>query len=107
MITVDLKINCNCQLVATDNTNYCNLGYNIDDVIIVEGVTGIGYQISNLNDTCEQISKITRSTSNDLVALQSTINRILYPCGTDSNDDELIGTFDSIDSIFNDILDPC
>lgn len=99
MINVDLKINDNCQLVATDTTNYCNLKYNIDDVIIVEGITGVGYKTTNLNSTCN-------STQYDWTEFNNIINKILYPCGT-TEDDELFGTFDYINSLLNVILDPC
>lgn len=107
MINVDLKINCNCQLVATDTTNYCNIGYDINDVIVVEGVTGLGYQISNLNNACGQtFSRMRSIDSDDWTTVNRLANRILYPCGT-TEDSELFGTFDYINSLFNAILDPC
>lgn len=99
MINVDLKINCNCQLVATDTTNYCNIGYDINDVIVVEGVTGIGYQTTNLNNACSQLY--------DCTELNNILNKILYPCGTTNDDDEVFGPFDYINSLLNTILDPC
>lgn len=49
MITVDLKVNCDCQLIATDYTNYCNFGYDISEVVVVEGITKLGYKVNGLN----------------------------------------------------------
>lgn len=107
MITVDLKINCDCQLIATDYTNYCNLEYDISEVVVVEGITGIGYKVSRLNEGCVQKFKSRNiNTSDDFYYLNRAANSILNPC-SDLNAGTVFGTFDYINGLVNQILDPC
>lgn len=82
MITVDLKINCDCQLIATDYTNYCDFGYNVSEVIVVEGITGLGYKTSELTE-----NGISNTPAFNL--LNKMLDKILDPneCYPDESDD--------------------
>lgn len=100
MINVDLKINCNCQAVISDYTDYCEFGYDPSEVVIVEGITGLGYNTIGLNNGCIQTRQVQINNLTELT------NTFLYPCDVVSNDG-LAASIDYLNDMIGQILYPC